>query len=165
MPLNNFAVEARGGATILTLLNNADQIAAHRADVYVIAVGTNDLRYRDPALCALTSDKFTERIELLSNKILQARPDARLIFVSPWPSLINDPYNKIPQDQKAALFAEFTQALQQFCEKNGHFFADPAAKISAAIEQKPIKHYLKDHIHPNARHGIELYSQKFIESL
>jgi lysophospholipase L1-like esterase len=165
MPHSNYAIEARGGATILTLLNNADQIAAHCADVYVIAAGTNDLRYRAPTICALTSDKFIARIEKLANKILHERPDARLIFVSPWPSLVNDPYNKIPPDKKAALFAEFTKALQQYCRQNGHIFADPAADISAAIEQKPINYYLKDHIHPNARHGIKLYSQKFLESL
>jgi ethanolamine utilization cobalamin adenosyltransferase len=44
-------------------------------------------------------------------------------------------------------------------------FADPTTKILKAIDHKPISFYLKDHIHPNALHGIEMYSQKFIDSV
>jgi fucose 4-O-acetylase-like acetyltransferase/poly-gamma-glutamate capsule biosynthesis protein CapA/YwtB (metallophosphatase superfamily)/lysophospholipase L1-like esterase len=165
LPDQNYLIEANGGATIKTLLKNSNRIASHKADLYVIAIGTNDIRYRNPQICAMTSDEYIAGIDSLVSTILTKNPDANFIFVAPWPSLANDPFNKISTDQKAQVFNEYTQTLQNYCQKKNFLFADPTTKILKAIDHKPISFYLKDHIHPNALHGIEMYSQKFIDSV
>lgn len=163
-PAADYVVEAHGGATIKTLLKDGSKIAAHQAQVYVIAVGTNDIRYRQPQLCAMTAEEYVASIDLLVAQVLGQNPHASFVFVAPWPSLDMDPFTRVPHQQKAAIYAEFTEALRQYCHDRGHLFADPSAEILAAINLKPGNHYLKDHIHPNATRGIRLYSQKFITS-
>lgn len=156
--------EAWGGATTFTLLDNLDKILSHNADLYIIAIGTNDIRYRDAAVCAMTPQQYIDNLEKLSKAILKIKPEANLIFVSPWPSLANDPFIKISADQKETIYSSYTKALKIFCQQNGHVFVNPATDILAAIDERVSGYYLIDHIHPNADKGLRLYSEAFIKS-
>lgn len=158
-------IEAHGGATTLTLSEKISRNRNCRADTFVIAVGTNDIRYRDPKICAMNSNEFCKNLENIVNKIQEQSPMAKFILVAPWPSLENDMIAKIAYKEKCRLQNEYTVALKNFCQIKGYFFADPTNFIVDQIERKPLNYYLKDHIHPNASEGIKLYSEAFLNSL
>ena len=152
---------AWGGATSKILVEKADQISAFMADLYVIAIGTNDIRYRDDRKCAMTPEEYVQNLDQLTRSILQKRPNAKFIFVAPWPSLPGDPFSKVSNHDKQGMFSEYTKSLKSFCDQKGFLFVDPTPYLAAAIDRKPINFFLIDHIHPNAAEGLFLYSHSF----
>ena len=51
-----------GGGTVKTLIDHADEIASTGAGLYVVAVGTNDVRYYNPSTCAMTPGEYVSRL-------------------------------------------------------------------------------------------------------
>ncbi len=151
-----------GGATTFTLLEKVNQITADVSDLYIIAVGTNDIRYRDEKNCAMTPQQYIDNLKKLSQAILAVNAKADFVFVAPWPSLANDPFSKVPLDQKSKIYTEYSEALRIFCDDNGYLYIDPTLRILSAIDQRYSGYYLKDHIHPNAGAGLLLYSSAFL---
>lgn len=154
--------EAWGGATTFALLEKADRIASHAADLYVIAAGTNDIRYRDKNSCAMTPAQYIENLDKLTKSILHKNSRTKFIFIAPWPSLANDPFTPLSSDVKEKTFADYTKSLEGYCMQKGHIFVDPTSKILSAIDKKVAGYFLLDHIHPNAAEGLKLYSEAFL---
>ncbi|MDF2533665.1 MAG: capA, partial [Clostridia bacterium] len=155
--------EAWASATTLTLLNNAEAIAERSADLYVIAIGTNDVRYRNVKTCAMDKDSYVENINKLIVKIQSKNPNANFVFISPWLALDNDPYTAISTEKRDLMLAEYGEALELYCEEKGYSFINPNAAISKVLLRYPPSDFLIDHIHPNASDGIKLYSEKVLE--
>ncbi len=150
--------QAWGGATTKILLDNADLLAGCKADLYVVAIGTNDVRYRDEKICAMDSTAYVNNLKALTERILAANPKATFVFVSPWPALENDTVTKLPVEQRDSMLAEYTAALKEFCNAQGHIFVDPATELKRILNLFPPSDYLIDYIHPNANKGLTLYS-------
>ena len=155
--------EAWGGATTQTLLKNAEKIAAHGADTYVIAIGTNDVRYRDTKECAMSADSFIANIRVLIEDIKAKNPTVEFVFISPWLALDNDPYSALSINDRDAMLSEYGSALKHFCDENDYLFIDPNPSIRKTFSLNVTSDYLLDHIHPNASKGIALYSKAVIE--
>lgn len=154
---------AWGSATTITLLENADHITDQSVDLYVIAIGTNDVRYRDKKICAMDSTSYVENIDSLIASIRQKNPTAKFVLISPWHALDNDPYTAIPVEERDALLDEYSKALESYSKENGHFFVNPNPGIDEILSNEVVLKYLIDHIHPNAHKGINLYSLRVLE--
>ena len=63
---------SRGGCTVSYMTDNADKIPA--ADLYVVALGTNDVRYRDEEICAMTSEKYVSKMKELKKSSVLTLP-------------------------------------------------------------------------------------------
>jgi len=147
-------------ATVQTLLNNSGKITDTDADLYITAIGTNDVRYRDSARCAMTAAEYIERIAALTEQILLKNENAEFVFIAPWPALDNDPNNKCGSVyERDRLFAEYADALAEFCKNEGYLYLDPNPYIKNALNFRPVSKYLIDHIHPGKLNGVGLYSQ------
>lgn len=149
-------------ATTKILIENLDKITEHDADLYVIAIGTNDVRYRDKRTCAMDPESYVNNIDALVSKIRERNEYARFIFVSPWLALANDPFTKLPTDERDQLLDEYGTALKSYSDQNGFIYSNPNIEISEVFGRKSESDYLVDHIHPNASAGITLYSEAFI---
>lgn len=156
--------EAWPGAATVTLLDRAPAIAVHGADTYVIAVGTNDVRYRDPDICAMDEAAYIANLSSLAGQIKDVSPDANLVFICPWPALDNDPFTAIPMNERDALLASYGLALKSYCEDNGFMYIDPTPAIRSVLSVEVTADYLIDHIHPNAGRGIDLFSRAVLGS-
>lgn len=148
--------------TTKTLLDNFDQIVEHDSDLYVIAIGTNDVRYRDKKKCAMDSESYIKNIDTLITKIRERNINARFILVAPWLALANDPFSKLTITERDQMLKEYGDALEIYSDQNGLIFSNPNIRISDVFSIKPESNYLIDHIHPNASSGIRLYSEAFI---
>ncbi|OGO86746.1 MAG: hypothetical protein A2Y22_05905 [Clostridiales bacterium GWD2_32_59] len=154
--------EAWGAATTLTLLEKIETIARHSADLYVIAIGTNDVRYRNKKTCAMDASSYIENINSLIVKILSKKPNAHFVLISPWLALDNDPYTQISVEKRDLMLSQFGEALRLYCEKKDYCFIDPNPAIDEMFLRCSPSKYLIDHIHPNASVGINLYSEKVL---
>lgn len=147
---------SKNGATVSDII--VDVALIPPAQLYVIALGTNDVRYRN-ASCAMTPQDYINRLEDLKNKLLAQSPNAQFIFIAPWYSTDGDPFSPLPFAQKTALNETYSQALLDYCHANGLGYIDPNPYIRQALDTYPRDIYLLDHIHPNAGKGIALYTR------
>ena len=153
-----------GGATTNTLLGMTESMVEAHSKLYVVAIGTNDVRYRDASQCAMTPEDYVANLSQLVETVRAGVPDARFAFIAPWTSTAGDLNTALYVDEKREMYAEYTAALKSWCEAEGHLFSDPNPAIEAVIDFYPQKDYLVDFIHPNSTKGIELYARCVLES-
>lgn len=148
---------SKGGCTVSYLIDTADSIPV--SDLYVIAIGTNDVRYRDESTCAMTSDEFIARADTLSNALKNKNSKAQIIFIAPWYSTDGDTISKLSYQEKLQLNKEYSDALEGFCKENSFGYINVNPYIEALLEVTPDRELLLDHIHPNAGKGVIAYSE------
>ena len=132
-----------------TLKEKADQIPI--ADVYVVAIGINDVVFVKEDKGALTPEEYVENLQAMTDSIRSRAPEAKFYFVAPWPFLDQ------PEDIEE-LRDGFAAELDKWCDEQGMEFIDPKEPIEAAFEKDTPRPYMVDYLHPNAKEGIGLYS-------
>ncbi len=155
---------SRGGATTKTLLERLDEIIQSRADLFVVAVGANDVRYRDAEICSMTPEEYVANLQKLCNAVREKNPAAKFIFIAPWTSTDGDLVSRLPFAEKIKLNDEYSTALKNFCAANGEIFVDANPYIDARLKLFPHKNFLTDFIHPNADNGVKLYAEAVLRS-
>ncbi|MBE8953035.1 MAG: CapA family protein [Quinella sp. 1Q7] len=149
---------SRGGATTKFLLAHRDEIADVPADLFVVAIGTNDVRYRDSTECAMTPAEYVDNLQKLRDAVREKNSAAKFVFIAPWTSTDGDKFTPLNFADKRKLNAEYTAALETWCAAQGHMFIDANPIIDARLKNFPRSDYLVDHIHPNAGKGVAFYS-------
>ena len=155
---------AKGSMTSVYFKDKRKEIAARKSNLFVISIGCNDIRYRDPKVCAMTPTQYLANISELVKAILKENKQAKIIFIAPWKSIGYDSNCKLTISERNGLYSEYILALRNYCQRNRYLFIDPNAYIEKALKGRYANDYLKDWIHPNAFNGIQLYSKAVIES-
>ncbi|MCR4703391.1 MAG: CapA family protein [Saccharofermentans sp.] len=153
---------SKGSCTVSYMIDHLDEIPV--SDLYVIALGTNDVRYRDETICAMTSEEYISRIDDLRNGLLAKNKNAGFLFIAPWYSTHADPYCFMDFNEKLALNNEYSMVLEKYCSDNALMFVNANNYIRGILTTSPDKNYLLDHIHPNASKGVVLYSEAVLLS-
>ena len=154
---------SKGGCTVSYMTERAGNIPA--ADLYVIALGTNDVRYRDESICAMTPESFAAETDALKNNLLKRSPKARFVFIAPWYSTDGDIYCGMSFAEKTSLNNEYSAALEKYCAENDLSYINANPYIENALRTSPDRSYLLDHIHPNASEGVVMYSQAVLSAM
>ena len=152
---------AKGGMASPYFVKNAEQIAKEDADLYVLSIGCNDIRYRDTTHCAMDAKQFIINIDQLVRTLRQATPSARIVIISPWLSYDPDPFCYTTKSEKKKLYEEYASVLEDYCQEGGHLYINPNPYIQETVHNDHMNRgkYFKDHIHPNADEGIVLFSK------
>ena len=139
----------------------AQQIANEKADLYVLSIGSNDICYRDTAQCAMDSKQYIVNIDLLVKSLRQVVPGTRIAIISPWRSFDPDPFCPVTKEAKQILYEEYATALEQYCLEHECLYINPNNFIQESVQNDHMNRakYFKDHIHPNADQGIQLFSK------
>jgi lysophospholipase L1-like esterase len=155
---------AWGSHTSRMLLDREEEILDVPADVYVVAIGTNDVRYRKPSVSAMTADEYVLNLDRLVQEIKARQPAAKLVFIGAWTTDHYDPISVLGEKARRQLLAEYRDALQAYAVRHQHLYIDPNPGIDAVLQREYPPTYLNDHIHPNAGAGIRLYSSKVLDA-
>ena len=153
---------AKGGCTVSYMTARAEEIPA--ADLYVIALGTNDVRYRNEGTCAMTAEAFVQASDTLRTKLLEKSPDAAFVFIAPWYSTDGDPYCALSYQEKTRLNESYSDALGTYCQENGAGYINANGYISSILKHEPDRRYLLDHIHPNPSAGVLMYTEAVLRA-
>ena len=148
---------SKGGCTVSYMTEHAGEIPD--AEIYVIALGTNDVRYRDSRQCAMTAEAYVEELGQLKTALAGKSPGAQFVFIAPWYSVDGDPYCPLSFSEKTELNEQYTNVLRNWCMVQNVAFVNPNPQIRYALDRNPDSKYLLDHIHPNAWDGVLLYSE------
>ena len=142
--------------TKLILKNFKDKLIDSKTDLYIIATGINDIRYRKESICAMDSKKYIKQIEKIVE--LVKNNNTNFIFISPWFSLSYDKLSKLNHNDKMELIKKYSSQLEKYSKKNNYIFVNPNKYLEKIITKNTDK-YMVDYIHPNSNKGIELYSK------
>ena len=155
-----------GGATIKLLIQEEflSKIVAVPADLFVVAIGTNDVRYRKSEICAMTPEEYIDCLQVLWGEILSNNPAAKFIFIAPWTSTDGDRFSALKYHDKIKLNNKYTVALKNWCAATGDIFINANFYIKAVLNRSVYKDYLTDWIHPTATAGVALYSAAVLRS-
>lgn len=151
---------SKGGCTIKYLIDNIDEIP--EADFYAAAIGTNDIRYRDPESCAMTAEDFIKSADRLTGLLRGKNSSAEILFISPWYSTDGDTVASISYSQIRELNREYSDALEKYCAGNSLMYVNANGYIEDRLREMPDRYYLLDHIHPNASRGVIMYSESIL---
>lgn len=158
----NVKKSAKGGETTITALERGDFLN-DVADVYIIALGTNDVRYRSEK-SAMTSDAYVNNIKTIVDRIQNLNEKAFFVFISPWTTDHYDPYTPLSETERISMLSEYGIELKKFAINNEFLFIDPNPEISKTLNDGYARDFLIDHIHPNVKKGIDLYSNAVINA-
>lgn len=144
------------------MINNcSNEIKKSNSELYVIAIGTNDVRSRNPSICAMNQKEYVYQIkkiiELAKNK------QAKFFLIASWFSTSDDFISKLNHLDKIKLLKEYSLELKKFSHKNKYIFIDPNEYLQNIVLQNKSK-YMIDYIHPNNKVGIELYCEAIFKS-
>lgn len=109
----------------------------------------------------MDSNQYLVYIDLLVKSLCQVAPGTDIAIISPWLSFDPDPFCPVTKEAKQKLYEEYAKALEQYCLKHGYLFFNPNNYIHEAVRNDHMNRgkYFKDHIHPNADQGIQLFSK------
>jgi poly-gamma-glutamate capsule biosynthesis protein CapA/YwtB (metallophosphatase superfamily)/fucose 4-O-acetylase-like acetyltransferase/lysophospholipase L1-like esterase len=155
---------AWGGCTAKTLLEKKNEIAGVPADIYVIAIGTNDVRYRDPRRCSMTSGEYIRNLAKLVEAIRNKHGEAQFVLIAPWTTDHHDPISALGEKQRIEMLSQYGTALQAYADEHHFLYIHPNPGIESVLRVEYPRKFLVDHIHPNADEGIRLYSTKVLEA-
>ena len=159
----NFNVDVKKAAygsytTKLLLKNKRNEIKECSSDLNVIAIGTNDIRYRNDN-SAMTSTEYINNLEEIVS-LLQSK---RIVLIAPFYSMNYDGVTKLSLDEKNKLYKEYTNALEEYAKKNDYLFINPNIILEKTLNNSNTSYYLIDYIHPNHT-GLYLYSKAVLEA-
>ncbi len=155
---------AEGNATVRTMLGKVGEMTESPADLYVIALGANDIRLRDSSVCAMNADEYVARQRELVKAIRDVAPNACFCFIAPWTSTSGDLGTPLYIEEKTTLINEYTSALEEFAKADGHLFVNANPGINDVIDRYVQSDYLIDAFQPNATDGITLYARAAMEA-
>lgn len=151
-------ISKRSYTTYLILKNMKYHIMKSKSDLYIIAIGTNDIRYRDPKICAMRKEEYIKNLQKIINLAKKYNQKSKIVIISPWWSNNKDKVSRLGESEKKRLFEKYDRILKLFCIRNDYLYINPNEYIFNIMKQNYSK-FMIDHIHPNNKYGIELYSE------
>lgn len=151
---------SKGGATTKTILNMTKEIN-ESSDLYIIAIGINDISGRNSSHCSMDENEFIDTMgEIVAS--VPKNQNTKFVMIAPWTSLEDDSISTYAEKQE--YIKNYSSALEKYCNSKGYLFINPNDIIMEAFKKEQPSKYLVDLIHPNSKEGIKLYSKAVMES-
>ena len=138
-----------------------NDIIDSKGDLYIIAIGTNDVRYRNKKTCAYTSDEYVKQIDKIVELIKKSNSDAKIVFIAPWFSLSDDTVSRLNEKDKNEMMDKYSSSIEKYSKENNYMYINPNNYLKEEVN-KDRKKYMVDFIHPNDSNGIKLYSEAIL---
>ena len=140
---------SHSGWTVKSLIDEGDNIPV--ADIYVIAIGINDILFPYNDDSARTSDDFVNRCSQLGDILTARSPGAKIYFIAPW-SFVDIDISFVKRGD------QFRNALKEWCADTDYRYINPDPVIQSVIAEEGSDKYMYNDFHPNAPEGVGLFS-------
>ena len=139
-----------------------DELSKSKSDLYIIALGTNDIRYNDSSICAMNETDFINQLNRIVD-ITKNNNKSKYIFIAPWLSTSDDPISKLDHKDKNQKMKKYSLSLEMYTKINNFIFVNSNEYLEKYILENK-KKYMVDYIHPNDKDGIELYCESIFKN-
>lgn len=144
-----------GGWTIKDLVEQEENIP--EADVYVVAIGINDVLFPASVQASATESEFTYRAAKLADVLKHISPDSKIYFIAPWTFVgVDDWYVERGNRYRAA--------LGEWCSGTDCIFINPDPAIMSVFETEDSHKYMFNEFHPNSPEGVGLFSYAVLKA-
>ena len=150
--------------TKLVIENFEDEIKKSKSDLYIISIGTNDIRYRYEKTCSMNEEEYIENVDKIIEFIKESNQNAKIVLLSPWTTQETDKVSKISHEEKELLIDAYSKSLEKYARDNKHTYINQNEYLREYFKVNNYNTYLTDAIHPNSTIGIELYSKAVLLS-
>lgn len=150
--------------TALGAAKQAEEISAVQADVYVIALGMQDICKHAVESCAMTGEDYIHAINSIVSSISAKQPQSRIMLLTPWASHPCDRSCPLAAEEKQALHRTFCEALLRFAKDNNLCCIDPNPYIDFERSARFWEYYMLNQTLPNAQAGVPLYARAVVHS-
>ncbi|MEE1281654.1 MAG: SGNH/GDSL hydrolase family protein [Acutalibacteraceae bacterium] len=165
-------VAATGGQTSSSIFDNEKDmeiIKNSSAETYIIALGINDVIYRDKGgnHTTFTTAEYIKNLENLV-KYINDKDQGKMnqfVFVAPFEYINKHSYQLTKYIRRENTHQEYTIALYNWCNLNNYAFTAPMNYIKntlATVDDSD--KYTIDDVHPAYPLGTQLYSKAVYES-
>lgn len=155
---------SKGGYTVKRIVKDyKKEILASKSDLYIIAIGINDIRYRDKEVSSMTGKEYVKDMESLVKLVKKSNSKAKIVLIPPWTTLPGDKGCKVDEESKQQLIDSFSEHLKEYAENNRYVYIDPNEYLDEFFENNDYLKYMVDVIHPNSTTGVTLYSKAIFE--
>ena len=165
-------VAATGGQTSSSIFDNEKDmeiIKKSSAETYIIALGINDVIYRDKGgnQTTFTTAEYIKNLENLV-KYINDKDQGKMnqfVFVAPFEYINKHSYQLTKYIRRENTHQEYTIALYNWCTLNDYAFTAPMNYIKntlATVDDSD--EYTIDDVHPSYPLGTQLYSKAVYES-
>ena len=155
---------SKGGYTVKRIIKDyKKEILASKSDLYVVALGINDIRYRKKDTCAMNGQDYVNDIEELIKLIKKSNKKAKIVLIPPWTTLPGDKSCVVDETTKVDLINSFSDNLKKYADKNGYVYINPNKYLNEFFEENDFLKYMVDVVHPNSTTGVILYSKAIFE--
>ena len=145
---------SHSGWTVTNIIEHIDNIP--EVEIYVIAIGINDILYPDHDDSAHTASEFVIKCDLLADLLTDRYPDSKIYFIAPW-SFIDNDVSFIERGN------QFRTALEGWYKDTDYHYINPNTIILSVIASEgPVK-YMYNDFHPNAPRGVGLFSYAVLQ--
>ena len=138
-----------------------DELSKSKSDLYIIALGTNDIRYNDSSICAMNETDFINQLDRIVD--ITKNNESKYIFIAPWLSTSDDPVSKLVHKDKNQKMKKYSLALEMYTKNKNFIFINSNEYLEKYILENK-KKYMVDYIHPNDKDGIELYCESIFKN-
>ena len=135
-----------GGYTTLDVIADLPTLVGLAADIYVVAIGTNDTRYFD-ARGAATDAEWTANIETIRSTL--AATGAEVVFISIFPTFWEDAFRTSSKLITDARSVRWNALLAKLCLDNNTKYLDGYSNIVANIDINNVDSLIPDGTHPD----------------
>ena len=170
--IENVDIAAKGGQTSASLFDNQTDMSTimnTTADTYIIALGINDVIYRnsDSRSTSYTSAEYIRNFEKLVRTINNKSDitENKFIFIAPFEHINKESYAMPKYIRRENTHEEYTIELYNWCKQNNYTFVAPMNYIKNQLEiLENSQDYTADDIHPSYPLGTGLFSEGVYES-
>ncbi|MEE0061393.1 MAG: SGNH/GDSL hydrolase family protein [Acutalibacteraceae bacterium] len=165
-------VAATGGQTSASIFDNTNDVQAinnSKADTYIIALGINDVIYREKKTNSTTYTtaeyikKLEDLVEYINSK--NTEKPIKFVFIAPFEYVNKHSYQMPKYIHRENTHQEYTIALSNWCSMNGYAFTAPMNYVKNTLEAVDnASEYTVDDVHPAYPLGTQLYSKAVYES-
>lgn len=153
---------AKGGANSRYFINQLGSIAEIRADLYILAIGTNDLKHQKTT--EMTAAEYTDNIRQLVENIRLNNKTASFVLIPPWTSYNSNSSSVLSKKEQMNLLESFSEELRRYAEGSGFLFIDPNPILNKKFKTCNLRFWMKDSTHPDANEGIKQYSSAIAQA-
>ncbi|PWJ70443.1 lysophospholipase L1-like esterase [Ruminococcaceae bacterium R-25] len=144
-----------GGWMVQDLIDQTANIP--KADIYIIAIGINDVLFNNTVKSSKTPAEFARRASVLTESINGISPSAKIYFIAPW-TFISE------KEELNESGIQYRSALKDLCAEKGFKYIDPNPVIVSVLDAEGTDKFMFNSFHPNAKEGVGLFSYAVLKT-
>ena len=145
-PHASYVNEGVGGYTTNNIISNISTYKAHNPDLFVVAVGINDIRYND-SRGATSKSSYISNMTTIIDELKST--GASVVVLSIWPTFWKDQFSALHRKETDERIIFYNRALAYLAKEKNILFINASELIRRHINLGNVDELIPDGVHPS----------------